>query len=128
MWATGATAGRRCMSSMRPVPSGWRLRNWRKVLGITQWPKKGVPMRDIAEVIGRGLKVSVISVEPEDAPAHFGWLAAFAGRDLPASSAITKKRLGWQPTGPGLIADLENMRYFENENDVVSTAPARAAR
>ena len=90
--------------------------------------EEGVPMRDIAEVIGRGLKVSVISVKPEDAPAHFGWLAAFAGRDLPASSAITKKRLGWQPTGPGLIADLENMRYFENENDVVSTAPARAAR
>jgi nucleoside-diphosphate-sugar epimerase len=90
--------------------------------------EEGVPMRDIAEIIGRGLKVPVISVKPEDAPAHFGWLAVFAGRDLPASSAISKKRLGWQPTGPGLIADLENMRYFETENDVVSAAPARPAR
>jgi nucleoside-diphosphate-sugar epimerase len=90
--------------------------------------EEGVPMRDIAEVIGRGLKIPVISVSPEDAGAHFGWLAAFAGRDLPASSAITKKRLGWQPTGPGLLADLEQMRYHESETDVASAAPARAAR
>jgi nucleoside-diphosphate-sugar epimerase len=90
--------------------------------------EEGVPMRDMAEVIGRGLKMPVISLTPEEAPAHFGWLAIFAGRDLPASSAITKKRLGWQPTGPGLIADLENMRYFESENDVTSRAPARSAR
>jgi len=69
--------------------------------------EEGVSMRDIAEVIGRGLKVPVISVSSEEAPGHFGWLAAFAGRDLPASSAITRKKLGWQPTGPGLIADLE---------------------
>jgi nucleoside-diphosphate-sugar epimerase len=61
--------------------------------------EEGVPMRDIAEVIGRGLEVPVISVSPEEAPAHFGWLAAFAGRDLPASGAITKKRLAWQPIG-----------------------------
>jgi hypothetical protein len=85
-------------------------------------------MRDIAEVVGRGLKLPVISVSPEEAPAHFGWLAAFAGRDLPASSALTKKRLGWQPTGPGLIADLEQMRYHETETDFASAAPARAAR
>jgi nucleoside-diphosphate-sugar epimerase len=84
--------------------------------------EEGVPMRDIAEVIGRGLKVPVISVSPDEAPAHFGWLAAFAGRDLPASSALTKKRLGWQPTGPGLIADLEQMRYFETETVVASAA------
>jgi hypothetical protein len=62
--------------------------------------EEGVPMRDIAEVIGRGLKVPVISASPEEAPAHFGWLAAFADRDLAASGAFTKKRLGWQPTGP----------------------------
>jgi len=67
-------------------------------------------MRDIAEVVGRGLKVPVISVSPEEAPAHFGWLAAFAGRDLPASGALTQKRLAWRPTGPGLIADPEQMR------------------
>ena len=90
--------------------------------------EEGVSMRDIAEVIGRGLKGPVISVSPEEAPAHFGWLAAFAGRDLPASSALTQERLVWGPTGPGLITDLEQMRYHETETDVASTAPARAAR
>ena len=88
--------------------------------------EEGVPMRDIAEVIGRGLKVPVISVSPEEAPAHFGWLAAFAGRDLPASGALTQKRLGWQPTGPGLLADLEQMRYHETDTDIASALPARA--
>jgi hypothetical protein len=85
-------------------------------------------MRDIAEVIGRGLKVPVISVSLEEAPAHFGWLAAFAGRDLPASSGLTRKQLAWQPAGPGLIADLEQMRYHETETDVASRASERAAR
>jgi nucleoside-diphosphate-sugar epimerase len=90
--------------------------------------EEGVSMRDIAEVIGRGLKVPAISISPEEAPAHFGWLAAFAGRDLPASSALTRKRLAWRPAGPGLVADLEQMRYHETETDVASTAPARATR
>ena len=71
-----------------------------------------VSMREIAEVIGRGLKVPVVSLSQEEAQAHFGWLAMFAGVDMPASSAITKQRLGWHPTGPGLIADLEQMRWF----------------
>ena len=77
--------------------------------------EEGVPMRDIAEVIGRGLNVPIVSISPEEAPAHFGWLAAFAGRDLPASGALTQERLAWRPNGPGLIADLVHMRYFENE-------------
>lgn len=85
-------------------------------------------MRDIAEVIGRGLKVPVVSVSPQEASAHFGWLAEFAGRDLVASSALTREQLAWQPTGPGLIADLKQMRYHEAETDVATTAPARAAR
>ena len=85
-------------------------------------------MRDIAEVIGRVLKVPVISMSPEEVPAHFGWLAAFAGRDLPASGALTQERLAWRPNGPGLIADLEHMRYHETETDVEPAAPARAAR
>ncbi len=59
--------------------------------------EEGVPMRDIAETIGRGLKVPVVSLSPEKAAAHFGWLAMFAGLDLPASSAQTQQRLGWQP-------------------------------
>lgn len=74
--------------------------------------EEGVPMREIAEVIGRGLKVPVASVAPEEAQAHFGWLALFAGIDMPASSAQTREKLGWNPSGPGLIADLEQMRYF----------------
>lgn len=90
--------------------------------------EEGVPMLDIAEAIGRGLKVPVISVSPEEAPAHFGWLAAFAGRDLPASGAITQKRLDWHPNGPGMIADLQQMRYQETEGNLTSAAPARAAR
>jgi hypothetical protein len=68
-------------------------------------------MRDIAEVIGRGLKVPIKSISPEEAKAHFGWLAMFAGSDLVASSALTQKRFGWHPTGPGLITDLERMKY-----------------
>ncbi len=75
--------------------------------------EEGVPVRDIAEVIGRGLKVPVVSMPREEAGAHFGWLAMFAALDLPASSAQTQKRLGWHPTGPGLIADLEQMRPFD---------------
>ena len=74
--------------------------------------EEGVPMREIAEVIGRGLKVPVVSLTAEEAPAHFGWLAIFAGYDMPASSAQTQAKLGWKPTGPRLIADLEQMRYF----------------
>lgn len=74
--------------------------------------EEGIPTRDIAEVIGRGLKVPVVSLSPEEAPAHFGWLTAFVGFDMPASSAQTREKLGWQPTGPGLIADLEEMQYF----------------
>lgn len=74
--------------------------------------EEGIPVRDIAEVVGRGLQVPVVSLSPEEAPAHFGWLSAFAGLDLSASSALTQQRLGWHPTGPGLIADLEQMQYF----------------
>jgi nucleoside-diphosphate-sugar epimerase len=77
--------------------------------------EEGVAARDIAEAIGRGLKVPVVSKSPEEAAAHFGWLAMFAGRDLTGSSAQTQQKLGWRPTGPGLIADLNNMRYFEVE-------------
>jgi nucleoside-diphosphate-sugar epimerase len=76
--------------------------------------EQGIAVRDVAEVIGKGLKVPVVSLSPEQAAGHFGWLAPFAGLDLPASSARTQQRLGWHPTGPGLITDLENMRYQEN--------------
>jgi nucleoside-diphosphate-sugar epimerase len=88
--------------------------------------EEGIPMRDIAEAIGRGLKIPVKSISADEAQSHFGWLAMFAAADLQASSAKTRKKLGWNPTGPGLIADLEQMRY--PETDAASVAPARAAR
>lgn len=74
--------------------------------------EEGIAARDIAEVIGRGLKIPVVALSPEEAPGHFGWLAAFIGMDIPASGAQTQQKLGWHPTGPGLIADLEQMNYF----------------
>jgi nucleoside-diphosphate-sugar epimerase len=72
--------------------------------------EEGVSVREVAEVIGRRLKVPVVSLPLEKAAEHFGWLGMFADHDMPASSAQTRERLGWQPTGPGLIADLEQLR------------------
>ena len=74
--------------------------------------EEGVAMREIAEVIGRGLKVPAVSMSAEEATKHFGWLGHFAGLDIRSSSAQTRKQLGWEPTGPGLIEDLTNMKYF----------------
>lgn len=75
--------------------------------------EEGVPLRDIAEVIGRGLNVPVVAKSPEEAAAHFGFLAMFVARDLIVSSKLTQERLGWRPTGASLLSDLENMRYSE---------------
>ena len=75
--------------------------------------EEGVSMKAIAEALGRGLKVPVKSIKPEEVEAHFGWLAMFARLDMPSSSAITRKKLGWKPSGPGLIADLDGMDYSE---------------
>ena len=74
--------------------------------------EEGVPVRAIAEVIGRGLKMPVVAMSPDQGAAHFDWLAMFAGLDLAASSAQTRQRLRWRPTGPGLIADLEQMYWL----------------
>jgi nucleoside-diphosphate-sugar epimerase len=73
--------------------------------------EEGVPVREIAELIAARLGLPVASLSNEEAPGHFGWLAPFAAMDLAASSAWTQQRLGWHPTGPGLIADLEAMDY-----------------
>ncbi len=76
--------------------------------------EEGVPMREIAEAIGRGLKVPVVSKSPEDAAQHFGFLGFFVGVDCPASSAQTQERLGWRPTTqPGLIEDLNHATAFK---------------
>jgi nucleoside-diphosphate-sugar epimerase len=71
--------------------------------------EEGVSARNIAETIARRLKMPAKSVPMEEAGGYFGWLAHLAARDMPASSALTQKKLGWRPTGPGLIADLERL-------------------
>jgi nucleoside-diphosphate-sugar epimerase len=73
--------------------------------------EEGVEARALAEVIGAGLALPVVSLTPEDAPGHFGWMAMFMTLDMPASSALTRAELGWHPTGPGIIADLQAMDY-----------------
>jgi len=73
---------------------------------------EGVPFRDFAAAIGRNLGLPTVSVAPEEAPGHFGFLAMFAAADNPSASALTRQRLGWAPTQPGLIADLDDGHYF----------------
>ncbi|WP_186202828.1 SDR family oxidoreductase [Burkholderia gladioli] len=75
--------------------------------------EEGIRSREIAEVLGRGLKLPVVSIEPGEAAAHFGWMAMFVQLDMPASSALTQERLGWKPTGPTLIADLDEGKFAE---------------
>jgi nucleoside-diphosphate-sugar epimerase len=75
--------------------------------------EEGVALKDIATVIGHGLNVPVISISPEQAQEHFGFLGFFAGRDAHISSAHTRATLGWNPTGPDLLTDLGNMRYTQ---------------
>ena len=73
---------------------------------------EGVPVRQIAEVIGRRLGVPAVSQTREEATAMLGFIGHVLGSDAPSSSALTQERLGWRPTGPGLIADLEAGHYF----------------
>ena len=74
--------------------------------------EEGVPMLKIVEVLGRALKVPVKSIRQEEAGEYFGPLAMFAGLDIPASSALTQKWLGWKPKEIGLIADIGQPNYF----------------
>jgi nucleoside-diphosphate-sugar epimerase len=73
--------------------------------------EEGVPLREIAEAIGIGLNVPIVSIPKEKAEEHFGTFAHFATLDMPASSEWTRKTLGWDPIGPGMIEDLANMKY-----------------
>jgi nucleoside-diphosphate-sugar epimerase len=85
--------------------------------------EQGVPFREIAHAIGRRANVPVVSKSREQAAEHFGWLAHFALIDGPASSEQTRKLLGWRPTGPGLVSDLDAAQYFKSR-----TAHVHAAR
>jgi nucleoside-diphosphate-sugar epimerase len=73
--------------------------------------EEGVASREIAEALGRGLNVPVVSVSADKAADHFGWMGMFVGMDFPASSARTQAALDWHPVGPTLIADLDEMHY-----------------
>lgn len=73
--------------------------------------EEGVTVREIAEAIGQALNIPVVSLSPEKAQEHFGWLAGFVGSDLPASSQQTRRELEWNPNGPGLLSDLLEMDY-----------------
>lgn len=75
--------------------------------------EEGIAFREIAEAIGRGLNLPVLSISPDRAAEHFGWFTGFAGLDCPASSLLTQAQLGWQPTRAGLINDLDQGHYFK---------------
>jgi nucleoside-diphosphate-sugar epimerase len=75
--------------------------------------EEGVRLKDIAAAIGGGLNVPVTSISQEQTKEHFGFFGFFAGRDSPVSSARTREQLGWNPTGPSRLTDLENMQYFQ---------------
>ena len=72
---------------------------------------EGIPMRDIAAVIDRHLNL-LVSKLPEEAADHFGWMARFVGMDMSASSARTQQQLGWRPSQPSLLTNLEQGSYF----------------
>lgn len=75
---------------------------------------EGIPVREIAEMIGKHLKLPVVSVSPEEAAAQFGWMSRFIVLNSPASSTKTREQLGWQPMHIGLIEDLNMGHYFED--------------
>lgn len=89
--------------ALESAPAGSRLH------GVAE---EGVPFREFAEAIARNLGVPAASVAPEDAAGHFGFLGGFVTADNPASSALTRQWLGWEPVHPGLIADLDDGHYF----------------
>jgi nucleoside-diphosphate-sugar epimerase len=97
------------------VPPVYRLALEKAPAGATYHAvgEEGVSLREIAQAIGRGLKLPVVSKSGTDVSSHFGWMTGFASMDGPASSALTQQRLGWRPTQPtGLLADLDQFNEF----------------
>ena len=85
--------------------------------------EEGLPTRQIAEAIGRGLNIPVVSKSPEEAAEHFGFLGHFFALDVPTSSKKTRDWLGWRPTHPSLLADLDARHYFDDASARHLTAP-----
>jgi nucleoside-diphosphate-sugar epimerase len=110
----GNGANRWAAAPLQDVAHLYRLAVEKTGPGLTTYhavQEEGVSLRDVAETIGKGLKVPPVSIPAEKAGEHFGFFGHFAGMDMPASSEWTRKTLGWEPTGPGLIEDLANMKY-----------------
>ncbi len=110
----GDGAIRWAAAPLKDVAHLYRLAVEKTGPGVTTYhavDEEGVSMRAIAEAIGKGLKVPVVSIAPEKAAEQFGPFAHFAALDMPASSEWTRKVLGWNPTGPSLIQDLTDMKY-----------------
>ena len=113
-------------AALAPAPNRWAAAPLKDVAhlyrlavektgpGVTTYhavEEEGVSLRDIAEALGKGLKLPVISISPEHAEGQFGVFGHFVMLDMPATSVSTRKQLGWNPSGPGLIEDLTNMNY-----------------
>ncbi len=110
----GDGAARWAAAPLKDVAHLYRLAVEKTGEGVTTYhavEEEGVPLREIAEAVGKGLKVPVKSLTPQEAGEHFGMFGHFAMLDIPASSAWTREALGWKPSGPGLIEDLTNMKY-----------------
>jgi nucleoside-diphosphate-sugar epimerase len=82
--------------------------------------EEGIPVREIAAVIGRHVGVPAESIAQDAAVEHFGFLGALLGVDSPASSVLTRERFGWQPEQPGLIEDLDQGHYFETASSLAA--------
>jgi nucleoside-diphosphate-sugar epimerase len=104
-WPAGYTldAARLYRLALERAPAGSRLH---------ANGEEGIPVRDIAETIGRHLGVPTGSIAPQDAPTHFGFLTPLIGLDNPTSNTWTQELLGWSPNGPGLLTDLDKGHYF----------------
>ena len=110
----GDGSARWAAAPLKDVSHLYRLAVEKTGPGVTVYnavQEEGVSLREIAEALGKGLKIPVKSLTPEQAAEHFGHFAHFATLDMPASSEWTRDALDWNPTGPGLIEDLTNMQY-----------------
>jgi nucleoside-diphosphate-sugar epimerase len=110
----GNGAARWAAAPLKDVARLYRLAVEKTGQGVTTYhavDEAGVSLRDVAETLGKGLKLPVVSIPVEKAAEHFGMFGHFASLDMPASSEWTRKTLHWEPNGPGLIEDLENMKY-----------------
>jgi nucleoside-diphosphate-sugar epimerase len=110
----GDGANRWAAAPLKDVARLYRLAVEKTGPGVTTYhavAEEGVSLGDIAEMIGKGLKVPLVSIPAEKAGEHFGMFGHAATQDMPGSSKWTRQTRRWEPTGPGLIEDLTHMKY-----------------